>query len=288
MPQAPPQSAANAAAATAQGAAPAAIIAAALPANQVQPPLPATGAANAGGANANGGGGQNGQTVPLPPGADDVQARIIAGASNFVSQPNSLLAGLWHHGGEAGAIQAAPSPQDQSNTSVPADTGVQAQAVPAKTVAALAPALAASSGAAPAGGSVAAADPNAGQAASAVAAPNPAAGTSASFAAPVTTDIQAAAAAPSANPAIPMPAHLLPAYEQVAINLKQAAQTGTDRIEIQLKPANLGAISVKLDVTHDGRITAVISADRSDTLHMLRQEFGGPRAGLARCRTARR
>ena len=83
-------------------------------------------------------------------------------------------------------------------------------------------------------------------------------------------------AAPVAAPPTPAaPAHVLPAYEQVAVTLKQAAQSGTDRIQIQLKPASLGAIEVRLDVTHDGKISAVISADRSDTLNMLKQDSSG-------------
>jgi len=64
----------------------------------------------------------------------------------------------------------------------------------------------------------------------------------------------------------------LPASEQVAINLKQALKTGSDEIQIQLKPASLGTIDVKLNVNHDGRLSAVISADRSDTLNLLKQD----------------
>jgi flagellar hook-length control protein FliK len=64
----------------------------------------------------------------------------------------------------------------------------------------------------------------------------------------------------------------IPASEQVAIHLNQAAKNGSDEIQIQLKPASLGAIDVKLSVNHDGRLTAVISADRSDTLHLLKQD----------------
>ncbi len=66
----------------------------------------------------------------------------------------------------------------------------------------------------------------------------------------------------------------IPASEQVAIHLKQAIKNGSDEIQIQLKPASLGAIDVKLNVSHDGRLTAVISADRSDTLNLLKQNSG--------------
>jgi hypothetical protein len=63
---------------------------------------------------------------------------------------------------------------------------------------------------------------------------------------------------------------------QVAVALKQAAKPGgTERIDIQLRPASLGAVDVQLNLTHDGRVTAVISADRADTLDLLRRDAGG-------------
>jgi flagellar hook-length control protein FliK len=63
--------------------------------------------------------------------------------------------------------------------------------------------------------------------------------------------------------------------EQVAINVHQAVKSGTDHIQIQLQPADLGTIDVKLNVNHDGRVTVVVSADRSDTLNLLQQDAGG-------------
>ena len=49
---------------------------------------------------------------------------------------------------------------------------------------------------------------------------------------------------------------------------------GNNEIRIQLKPESLGTIDVKLTTAHDGRISAVITADRSDTLNMLKQDSG--------------
>lgn len=66
----------------------------------------------------------------------------------------------------------------------------------------------------------------------------------------------------------------VPVGEQVAINLKQALNADNNEIRIQLKPASLGTIDVKLNVGQDGRINAVITADRSDTLNMLKQDSG--------------
>ena len=76
--------------------------------------------------------------------------------------------------------------------------------------------------------------------------------------------------APATLPIIP---HAV--AEQVAINLHQAIKTGIDHIQIQLQPADLGTIDVKLNVNHDGRVTVVVSADRSDTLNLLQQDASG-------------
>lgn len=66
----------------------------------------------------------------------------------------------------------------------------------------------------------------------------------------------------------------VPVGEQVALNVKQALATENNDIRIQLKPESLGTIDVKLNLTHDGRLSAVITADRSDTLNMLKQDSG--------------
>ncbi len=60
--------------------------------------------------------------------------------------------------------------------------------------------------------------------------------------------------------------------DEVSVHIAKAAADGTDRITIKLKPAELGSIDVKLHLTHDGRVAAVISADRSDTLAMLKRD----------------
>ena len=85
-----------------------------------------------------------------------------------------------------------------------------------------------------------------------------------------------AQADPTARPPLPP----LPVAEQIAINVKQAISSATDQIQIQLTPASLGAIDVKLNVGHDGRVTAVITADRSDTLNLLKQDSSGLQQAL--------
>ena len=103
----------------------------------------------------------------------------------------------------------------------------------------------------------------------------------------VTTDASAASMAAATQPVMPTtptpPADSTPALpilphsvsEQVAVNLTQAVKNGSDHIQIQLQPADLGAVQVKLSINHDGRVTMVVSADRSDTLNLLQQGASG-------------
>jgi flagellar hook-length control protein FliK len=107
---------------------------------------------------------------------------------------------------------------------------------------------------------------------------------------PTTQQSDPSANSVAAPPAVPQPAATLgtaaPAQgaaastlaastlDQIAFNLRQSARTGLNQIEIQLKPASLGSIDVKLEMTHDGRMTAVISSDRSDTLNLLQRNSG--------------
>jgi len=58
--------------------------------------------------------------------------------------------------------------------------------------------------------------------------------------------------------------------EQVAVNINRAAGQGLDRISIQMRPSELGKVDVKMEVAHDGRVTAVITVERQETFDMLR------------------
>jgi len=62
---------------------------------------------------------------------------------------------------------------------------------------------------------------------------------------------------------------------QVAIQLTRAVQDGLDRINIRLNPAELGRVEVKLELGHDGRTMAVVTADRQETLDLLQRDARG-------------
>jgi flagellar hook-length control protein FliK len=88
-------------------------------------------------------------------------------------------------------------------------------------------------------------------------------GTSASHGASPT----AAAAAHARSPVV-----IQSSLGDVAVHVARAAADGVDRIRIQLEPADMGRIDVKLEVGHDGRVIAVIAADRQDTLDLLQRD----------------
>jgi flagellar hook-length control protein FliK len=64
------------------------------------------------------------------------------------------------------------------------------------------------------------------------------------------------------------------AVDQVKVKITQQASTGTDTIRIQLKPAEMGRVDVKMQV-HDGRVTAHVTADNQDTLDALKADSRG-------------
>lgn len=63
-----------------------------------------------------------------------------------------------------------------------------------------------------------------------------------------------------------------PPQVQVAVHVAQAVQQGINQIKIQLHPAELGRVDVRLDVSSDGRVAATVVADRPETLEMLRND----------------
>jgi flagellar hook-length control protein FliK len=63
-----------------------------------------------------------------------------------------------------------------------------------------------------------------------------------------------------------------PAHEQVAIQIQKAMQNGSNRLTVNLDPAELGRVEVKLDVDKDKNVTASIVVDRPATLDLLQRD----------------
>lgn len=60
--------------------------------------------------------------------------------------------------------------------------------------------------------------------------------------------------------------------QQVAVFISKAVQDGVNKFSIRLHPAELGRVHVAMEVANDGRVTAVVSAERQDTLDLLQRD----------------
>jgi len=76
------------------------------------------------------------------------------------------------------------------------------------------------------------------------------------------------------------PAGLPQAVEQVAVQLNKAAKDGVDEITIQLRPAELGKIEVKLSFGADKTVTGTVIAENQATLDMLQKDSGSLQRAL--------
>jgi flagellar hook-length control protein FliK len=222
---------------------------------------------------------QSGKSNSTAFGADTLNARIVAGAPIYASQPNASMATVPPHLLDAGNTHPLPGqpdgkPGEDANGKAPIDAN--AILPPSTANAATPPSLSShptSNGTPTANATNDDKTVTSAQSTDNSAAPtgNDPSNSSPSLLAqpsqPQSAPIQVDAAVHTAAPYVPV-------GEQVALNLKQAIATDNNEIRIQLKPASLGTIDVKLNVGQDGRVNAIISADRSDTLNMLKQDAG--------------
>lgn len=213
-------------------------------------------------------------------GADALNARIAAGAPIYASQPNASMATVPAHLLDAANAHPLPGeavgkPGEDSNGKAATDANATLPPSTATNVTTAAAPPLPNHPAIPANTNANNSDDSG--------APSQTADNGATA---TNTDSSASSASLLAQPSQPQtaPAQIdaavhtaapyVPVGEQVALNLKQAITANNNEIRIQLKPASLGTIDVKLNVGQDGRVNAVISADRSDTLNMLKQDAG--------------
>lgn len=64
----------------------------------------------------------------------------------------------------------------------------------------------------------------------------------------------------------------LPPHEQVAVNIRRAVRDGADRLSIQLSPAELGRIHVRLEIDEEKRAKASIAVEKPSTLELLQRD----------------
>ncbi len=62
------------------------------------------------------------------------------------------------------------------------------------------------------------------------------------------------------------------AIEQISVKIAKAIQAGSDKITIQLRPANMGRVEVKLEMIQDNRVSVLVVADNRETLELLQKD----------------
>lgn len=62
------------------------------------------------------------------------------------------------------------------------------------------------------------------------------------------------------------------AVDQVKVNITKSAVKGVDKIDVHLKPEELGRIEIKMQIGKDGKLQAHIIASRPETVEMLQKE----------------
>lgn len=69
--------------------------------------------------------------------------------------------------------------------------------------------------------------------------------------------------------------------DQIKVSISKAAKEGLEKININLKPKELGNIQVRLEVDGDGNMKASIIASRPETLDLLQRDASALRQALA-------
>lgn len=60
--------------------------------------------------------------------------------------------------------------------------------------------------------------------------------------------------------------------DQVAVHISKNVSDGNDQFTINLRPAELGRIDIKLEIGQDGRVTASVAVERAQTLELLQRD----------------
>lgn len=76
--------------------------------------------------------------------------------------------------------------------------------------------------------------------------------------------------AAAARPAPATPA--TPATLQISVQMIRALGEGVSKINVDLTPAELGRVEVRIEVGSDGRVQGTVTADRQDTFDMLQRD----------------
>ena len=78
--------------------------------------------------------------------------------------------------------------------------------------------------------------------------------------------IQAQSAPANTVPHVPVP------LDALAVHIARKIESGSSQFEISLHPADLGKLDISLTVGQDGRVQAVLRAERTETLELLQRD----------------
>ncbi len=76
--------------------------------------------------------------------------------------------------------------------------------------------------------------------------------------------------AATASRAAPQP-HAQTVAQRIGVTIARVAETGADRMTLRLNPSSMGRIDVQLDMASDGKLTAVLSVEKPETLDQLQR-----------------
>ncbi len=80
----------------------------------------------------------------------------------------------------------------------------------------------------------------------------------------------------SITPAIPRPEAqphpVSPPIRDIAVHMAQHAETGINRFQLRLDPPELGRVDVRMEISADGKLSAVIAVERPETLDLLQRD----------------
>lgn len=68
--------------------------------------------------------------------------------------------------------------------------------------------------------------------------------------------------------------------DQIKVKITKAFKDGTDKIEIILRPKELGTIRVRLETDKDGKMTVHLTASRAETIDMLQRDVSALKQAL--------
>lgn len=66
--------------------------------------------------------------------------------------------------------------------------------------------------------------------------------------------------------------HVSPPIRDIAIHISQHADTGANRFQLRLDPPELGRVDVRMEISAEGKLSAVIAVERPETLDLLQRD----------------